>query len=131
MWERQIKPRGCQTGPLSKAERKRLRKLDARYKALYDRYPDGDVPPDVAARMERIEAAVETLQKEEYKPKDMDEPESKAKADDAKKRPAKDADGLAPLSEKLVAELTAYRTSALRNEWHCILQRRSPRSFMH
>ena len=26
------------------------------------------------------------------------------------------ADGLAPLSEKLVAELTAYRTSALRNE---------------
>jgi ParB family transcriptional regulator, chromosome partitioning protein len=127
--------------PLSKAERKRLRKLDARYKALFDRYPDGDVSPDVAARMERIEAAVEALQKEEYKAKDMamagafvtlahdgsvrverglvrpeDEPESKSKPDNAKKRPAKDADGLPPLSEKLVAELTAYRTSALRNE---------------
>jgi ParB family transcriptional regulator, chromosome partitioning protein len=81
------------------------------------------------------------LQKEEYKAKDMamagafvtlahdgsvrverglvrpeDEPESKTKPDDATKRLAKEADGLAPLSEKLVAELTAHRTSALRNE---------------
>jgi ParB family transcriptional regulator, chromosome partitioning protein len=54
-----------------------------------------------------------------------DEPKSKAsaaKAEEQKgKRPAKDSatkdsDGLAPISEKLVAELTAYRTSALRNE---------------
>jgi ParB family chromosome partitioning protein len=45
-----------------------------------------------------------------------DEPESKTKAKDQKNPSAKDADGLAPLSEKLVAELTAYRTSALRNE---------------
>lgn len=45
-----------------------------------------------------------------------DEPKSKAKAEEKGKRPAKDAEGLAPLSEKLVAELTAYRTSALRNE---------------
>jgi ParB family chromosome partitioning protein len=44
-----------------------------------------------------------------------DEPKSSAKAQDGK-HPAKDADGPAPLSEKLVAELTAYRTSALRNE---------------
>ena len=45
-----------------------------------------------------------------------DEPQSKGKAEPKGKRPAKDADGLAPHSEKLVAELTAYRTSALRNE---------------
>jgi ParB family transcriptional regulator, chromosome partitioning protein len=44
-----------------------------------------------------------------------DEPKSKAKAEQKVNR-AKDADGLAPISEKLVAELTAYRTSALRNE---------------
>jgi ParB family chromosome partitioning protein len=45
-----------------------------------------------------------------------DEPESKAKAEQKGNRAAKDVDGLAPISEKLVAELTAYRTSALRNE---------------
>jgi ParB family chromosome partitioning protein len=126
--------------PLSKAERKRLRKLDARYKALFDKYPD-DAPPDVAAKLERIEAAVAVLQREEYAQRDLalggafvtlahdgslriergfvrpeDDPKSKAKAEDQENRPAKDADGLAPLSEKLVAELTAYRTSALRNE---------------
>ena len=46
-----------------------------------------------------------------------DEPKSKREvAEPDGKRPVKDAEGLAPLSEKLVAELTAYRTSALRNE---------------
>ena len=45
-----------------------------------------------------------------------DDPASKTKAEDQKKPSAKDADGFAPLSEKLVAELTAYRTAALRNE---------------
>jgi ParB family transcriptional regulator, chromosome partitioning protein len=127
--------------PLSKNERKKLRKLEARYKALFDKYPDGDVPPGVAAKLERIEAAVETFCKQEYTVRDAalagafvalagdgsvrvergfvrseDEPESKTKAKDQKNPSAKDADGLAPLSEKLVAELTAYRTSALRNE---------------
>jgi ParB family transcriptional regulator, chromosome partitioning protein len=127
--------------PLSKNERKRLRKLDLRYKALFDKYADGDVPPEVAARLERIEAAAVALQKEEYTVRDRalagafvtlagdgslriergfvraeDDPKSESKAEDKKKRPAKDADGLAPVSEKLVAELTAYRTSALRDE---------------
>jgi ParB family chromosome partitioning protein len=45
-----------------------------------------------------------------------DEPQSKTKPEVRKNAEATDADGLAPLSEKLVAELTAYRTSALRNE---------------
>lgn len=127
--------------PLSKIERKRLRKLETRYDALCDKYPNGDVPAGDAAKLGRIEAAIEALHKEEYKARDValagafvalagdgsvriergfvrseDEPESKAKAKDQKNPSAKDADGLAPLSEKLVAELTAYRTSALRNE---------------
>jgi ParB family chromosome partitioning protein len=127
--------------PLSKTERQRLRKLETRYDALCDKYPHGDVPASDAEKLGRIEAAIEALRREEYKARDIalagafvalagdgsvriergyvrseDEPESKTKAKDQKNPSAKDADGLAPLSEKLVAELTAYRTSALRNE---------------
>jgi ParB family chromosome partitioning protein len=127
--------------PLSKIERQRLQKLQTRYDTLCDKYPHGDVQAGDAAKLGRIEAAIEALQKEEYKARDIalagafvtlagdgsvrierglvrseDEPESKAKAEAKKDVSAKDADGLAPLSEKLVAELTAYRTSALRNE---------------
>jgi ParB family transcriptional regulator, chromosome partitioning protein len=126
--------------PLSKAERKRLRKLEARYKAVFDKYPDGDVPERDAAKLQRIEAAVEALNRQAYGESDIalagafvtlghdgavriergfvrakDEPKSKAKDKQANSK-AKNADGLAPLSEKLIAELTAYRTSALRNE---------------
>jgi ParB family chromosome partitioning protein len=127
--------------PLSKTERQRLRKLETRYDALCDKYPHGDVPAGDAAKLGRIEAAIKALRREEYKARDIalagafvalagdgsvriergfvrseDEPESKTKAKDQKNPSAKDADGPAPLSEKLVAELTAYRTSALRNE---------------
>jgi ParB family chromosome partitioning protein len=127
--------------PLSKTERQRLRKLETRYDALCDKYPHGDVPAGDAEKLGRIEAAIEALRREEYKARDValagafvalagdgsvriergfvrseDEPESKTKAKDQKNPSAKDADGPAPLSEKLVAELTAYRTSALRNE---------------
>jgi ParB family chromosome partitioning protein len=127
--------------PLSKIERQRLRKLETRYDALCDKYPHGDVPAGDAEKLGRIEAAIEALRREEYKARDValagafvtlagdgsvrvergfvrseDEPESKAKAKDQKNPSAKDAGGPAPLSEKLVAELTAYRTSALRNE---------------
>jgi ParB family chromosome partitioning protein len=127
--------------PLSKIERQRLRKLETRYDTLCDKYPHGDVPAGDAAKLGRIEAAIEALRREEYKARDValagafvalagdgsvriergfvrsgDEPESRTKAEAKKDVSAKDADGLAPLSEKLVAELTAYRTSALRNE---------------
>jgi ParB family chromosome partitioning protein len=127
--------------PLSANERKKLRKLEARYKVLFDKYPDGDMPSEVGARLERIEKAVEALNREQYKARDValagafvtlagdgsvrvergfvrseDEPQSKTKPEVRKDKSAKGADGLAPLSEKLVAELTAYRTSALRNE---------------
>jgi ParB family transcriptional regulator, chromosome partitioning protein len=128
--------------PLSKTERKRLHKLQARYDALCEKHQhDDEMPAKAAEQLGRIEAAIEALRKEEYKERDIalagafvtlsgdgsvriergfiraeDEPQSKSKPADQKKRSTKDADGLAPLSEKLVAELTAYRTSALRNE---------------
>ncbi|TWB86882.1 ParB family chromosome partitioning protein [Bradyrhizobium macuxiense] len=129
--------------PLSKAERKRLQSLQARYDALCEKHQhDDEMPAKAAEQLGRIEAAIEALRREEYKAKDIaragafvtlagdgsvriergfvraeDESKSKAKAeDDAGQRPAEDADGPTPLSEKLIAELTAYRTSALRNE---------------
>ena len=127
--------------PLSKTERKRLRKLETRLNALYDKYPDGEVPAGDAAKLGRIETAIEALRREEFTARDIalagafvtlghdgeariergvvraeDEPKSKANAEEKGKRSAKAADGLAPVSERLVAELTAYRTSALRNE---------------
>ena len=128
--------------PLSKTKRKRLRKLQARYDALYEKHQhDDDMPAKAAEQLERIEAAIAALDKHEYTAKDLalagafvavagdgsvrvergfvraeDEPESKTKAEGKKKHSGKDTDSLAPLSEKLVAELTAYRTSALRNE---------------
>ena len=127
--------------PLSKTECKRLAKLQARYDALCEKHQhDDEMPAKATEQLERIEAAIEALRKEEYKARDIalagafvtlahdgsvriergfirgeDEPKSKAKDTKAGRSP-KDADGLAPLSEKLVAELTAYRTSALRNQ---------------
>lgn len=125
--------------PLSKAERKRLRKLEARYKAVFDKYPDGEIPDADAAKLARIEDAVEALNKQVYNPRDValagafvtlandgsvrieggyvrpeDDPQTKAKAKAHGK--TEKPEGPAPLSDKLVAELTAYRTSALRNE---------------
>jgi ParB family chromosome partitioning protein len=97
------------------------------------------LPQGAAAKLARIEAAITALRREAYKPQDIaragafvtlahdgtvrvergyvrpeDEPQSKAKANGKDK--AQEPDGPAPLSEKLIAELTAYRTSALRNE---------------
>jgi ParB-like chromosome segregation protein Spo0J len=135
---RRVFPRSV---PLSKAQRKASRKLQERYDALCEKHQHEDeVPARAAAQLERIEAAIARLERHEYTAKDLavagafvtlahdgsvrvergfvraeDEPKSKAKEQDGK-RQAKDADGVAPLSEKLVAELTAYRTSALRNE---------------
>ncbi len=122
--------------PLSKDERKRLCKLEARYKVLFDKYPDGGVPEADAAKFKRIEDAVAALNRQEYRKQDIMlagafvtldhngsvwiergfvRPEDKRRSK-AKNGKANNADGPVPLSEKLVAELTAYRTSALRNE---------------
>lgn len=123
--------------PLSKKERQQLRKLECRYNALCDKYPDGDMPDEAATKLARIETAMQELAKEAYRPRDVklagafvtlgqdgslrvergyvraeDDPKSKRKP----KANGKETDeGVPVLSEKLVAELTAYRTSGLRN----------------
>jgi ParB family chromosome partitioning protein len=123
--------------PLSKKERQQLRKLECRFNALCDKYPDGDMPDEVAAKLARIETATQALAKEVYRPRDLklagafvtlgqdgslriergyiraeDDPKSKRKP---KANGKENGDGAPALSEKLVAELTAYRTSGLRN----------------
>jgi ParB family chromosome partitioning protein len=124
--------------PLTRKERKQLKKLAVRYDALCEKYPNGDVPAADQAKLDRIEAAIDRLSKYAYRAKDLatagafvvlghdgsiriergyvrkeDEPKGKGKPN------GKDeAEDQAPsgLSEKLVAELTAHRTAALRNE---------------
>ena len=123
---------------LAQKERKRSRKLQARYDHFCEAHADSDLNRQEEAKLARLESAIEALQKQEYRKQDIalagafvtlardgsvriergfvrreDEPKAKAKA---KARNGKDENGPAPLSEKLVAELTAYRTSALRNE---------------
>jgi hypothetical protein len=53
--------------PLSKTERKRLHKLQARYDTLCDKYPNGDLSDADAAKLARIKAAIEALHREVYK----------------------------------------------------------------
>ena len=124
--------------PLTGKEHKQLKKLQVRYDALCEKYPNGDLPAEDQAKLDHIEAAIDRLSKYAYRAKDLakagafvalahdgavriergyvrceDEPKAKAKPN-GKDEAA--ADGPAPLSEKLVAELTAHRTAALRNE---------------
>jgi ParB family chromosome partitioning protein len=126
--------------PLSAKQRKQLRKLRMRYDAVADRYrDDDDMPADVAARLQRLEAAIEAFDKRAYKPRDIAnagaiitlgydgtlrierglvraEDEPKPKASVASNDEATTGERPSPLSEKLVMELTAHRTCALRNE---------------
>lgn len=125
---------------LSKDERKQLRKLQTRYDALCEKYADADMPEKIAAQCERLERAIEALDKREFGGTDFaiagaivtlghdgevrverglvrreDEPSKKGKANkEGSDEPS--GDGKAPLSERLVANLTAHRTAGLRNE---------------
>lgn len=125
---------------LSKDERKQLRKLQTRYDALCEKYADADMPEKIAAQCERLERAIEALDKREFGATDFaiagaivtlghdgevrverglvrreDEPSKKGKANkEGSDEPS--GDGKAPLSERLVADLTAHRTAGLRNE---------------
>jgi ParB family transcriptional regulator, chromosome partitioning protein len=124
---------------LTPRQRKQLHKLQVRHDALCDKYPDGDPSEADAAKLARIEAAIGALQQEEYRKQDValagafvtlghdgsvhvgrgfvrreDEPAPRAKPSGKDKTDT--GHGATPLSEKLVAELTAHRTSALRNE---------------
>jgi ParB family chromosome partitioning protein len=103
----------------------------------------GEVPSEVAERLQAIEAEIVAITGgERYRPEDMalagaivslghdgeariergfvrkeDEPERQTGGGEADAENGTEAgDGPAPLSEKLIAELTAHRTAALRNE---------------
>jgi ParB family transcriptional regulator, chromosome partitioning protein len=126
--------------PLWQKDRKRLRKLQARYDRFCEAHADSDLTREEEARFARLESAISALQKQKYRMQDIaragafvtlaqngsvriergfvrreDEPQAKARAK-ARNGKGEAEDGPAPLSEKLVAELTAYRTSALRDE---------------
>jgi ParB family transcriptional regulator, chromosome partitioning protein len=135
--------------PLSKTERKRLHKLQARYDALCEKHPNDDLSADDAAKLDRIAHRTVMGQSHEGsgqrrgassvpRTTEVQEQRRGQESDVARlvglamrslvsglgpaKDPTKDADGFAPLSEKLVAELTAYRTSASRNERDVVVQ---------
>ncbi len=126
---------------LSKNERKQLRKLQARCDALCEKYADAGMPEKIAAQCERLERAIEALDRHEFAGADFaiagaivtlshdgevrverglvrreDEPNKKSGKADKENTHGEEADGKASLSERLVADLTAHRTAGLRNE---------------
>ncbi|MBX9841881.1 MAG: ParB/RepB/Spo0J family partition protein [Xanthobacteraceae bacterium] len=126
---------------LSKDERKQLRKLQSRYDALCEKYADAEMPEKIAAQCERLERAIEALDRHEFKGADFaiagaivtlshdgevrvehglvrreDEPSKNGEANKKKGSDEPSGDEKAPLSERLVADLTAHRTAGLRNE---------------
>jgi ParB family chromosome partitioning protein len=117
--------------------------LSSRYNALCDE-DDGENSDEIAAKLQALDAEMDALTGgEQYRPEDIavagvfvsldhgGEPriergfvraedwKTKASTGDAAEpdagREAANADSAKPLSEKLVAELTAYRTAGLRN----------------
>jgi ParB family chromosome partitioning protein len=123
---------------LTQAEKKRLRKLQARSDALVDKHDGMDMPEAAEAQYERLQQQIAKLDRLEYKPKDLalagavvtldqdgelrierglvrpeDAPQKstkKAKADAS----ADEANAPQPLSEKLDLELHAYLSVGLR-----------------
>jgi ParB family transcriptional regulator, chromosome partitioning protein len=128
---------------LSEEDQARMDELVNQYNALTDE-DDGENSEEIAAKLQALDAEMDALSgAEQYRPEDIavagvyvslshhGEPRIErgfVRAEDwkAKASAAKDAepdaegetgkaDGSKPLSEKLVAELTAYRTAGLRN----------------
>jgi ParB family chromosome partitioning protein len=130
----------AEAAPLSEADQAKLDELEQRHNALGE---EDDGSEDIAAQLENLEAEIDALTgSEQYDPEDIaiagvficpgHDGETRierglVRAEDwkAKISAGKDAepdgDGTRqtdqgkPLSEKLVAELTAYRTAGLRN----------------
>ncbi len=132
---RRIYPKAAR---LNAKERKKLLKLQARYDALCEVQAD-DVSDKAAAQMERLEQAIEALDRHEFRDADRaiagaivtlsyqgevriergyvaSEDEPKAKRGKTGKAEGDAESGEASLSEKLIADLTAHRTAGLRNE---------------
>jgi ParB family chromosome partitioning protein len=123
--------------PLSAAEQKKLDKLKDRYDALGDEHGE-DMPEDVSEQLEKLEQDIAAFERYEYAAEDVARAGAIVTLDyhgevrierglvRAEDRPVKDAGGkakrseanggVAPLSETLIAELTAHQTAALRNE---------------
>jgi ParB family chromosome partitioning protein len=129
-----------EAAPLSEADQARLDELEQRHNALSD---EDDGSEEFATQLQTLEAEIEALTgAEQFQPEDIalagafvclhhhGEPRIERgfiRAEDWKARASaggnakpdgetRSADQGKPLSEKLVAELTAYRTAGLRNE---------------
>jgi ParB family chromosome partitioning protein len=129
----------AEAAPLSEADQAKLDELEQRHNALGE---EDDGSEDIAAQLETLEAEIEALTgSEQYDPEDIaiagvfvcpgHDGETRierglVRAEDWKARVSAgknaEPDGETgrtdqgkPLSEKLVAELTAYRTAGLRN----------------
>jgi ParB family chromosome partitioning protein len=130
--------------PLSEAHQLRLDELGERYNALCDG-DDGEHSDDIAAKLQALDAEIEALTgREQYRPEhiamagvfvslnhdgELRIERGRVRADDWPKAETPDSDDEQTetdrpkiLSEKLAAELTAYRTAGLRNEWPNIRQ---------
>jgi ParB family transcriptional regulator, chromosome partitioning protein len=125
--------------PLTEADQAKLEKLERQYQAFCDEH-DGDDSPEAFAEATRFEQEIETIGgREQYRPEDIamagvfvslrhdgepriergyvrpeDWTEAKETQTDGE-GDATRAEGTKLLSDKLVAELTAYRTAGLRN----------------
>ena len=128
-----------EAAPLSEADQARLDELEQRYESLRDE-DDGD-SEEIADKLQTLETEIEALTgAEQYQPEEIaiagaficldhhGEPRIErgfVRAEDWKAKisagKAAEPDGatrseqVKPLSEKLIAELTAYRTAGLRN----------------
>jgi ParB family transcriptional regulator, chromosome partitioning protein len=129
--------------PLSEPDQAKLDELAQRYNALCDE-EDGDNSDEIAAQLQALDAEMDALSGgEQYRPEDIaiagvfvcldhdGEPRIErgfVRAEDWKAKVSvdndagndaegktRDTDSAKPLPEKLVAELTAYRTAGLRN----------------
>jgi ParB family transcriptional regulator, chromosome partitioning protein len=123
---------------LSEAEQQRLEVLGTRYNELCD-HDDGDNSDEIAGQLQAIEAEMAPLEREVYRPEQIaiagafvsldhdgqprtergyfrpeDWTEAKASHEVGEGDTAR-TDSNKTLSDKLVAELTAYRTAGLRN----------------
>ncbi len=130
-----------EAAPLSEADQARLGELDRQYNALSNE--DRGDSDDILDKLQAIEKEIDALTgAEQYQPEDIaiagaficldhrGEPRIErgfVRAEDWKAKPSSSrnaepdggtrrTDQGKPLSEKLVAELTAYRTAGLRNE---------------
>lgn len=131
--------------PLPEEEQARLDRLTARYDALAEEHGEDDVPDEVAAEIDALDAEIDSLNQQTwtYAPEDVaiggvivslssegalrvergfvrreDESRQTSKSADGGSDPEapRSPTGLRPLPDALLTDLTAHRTAALREE---------------